>query len=306
MTTMTRKPNYYTYSPKGMHIPCVCINSKAPFLFDIRKVHNDFGESDNALSSFHTHKFFSITLFLKGAGSHIVDNNKYAIEPDTLVLMSPNRSHKHTVSIGLTYYVITFSYNFLNQFDDSLKKYIICNLFGQPKNITLNKIKVDYIVKFKNILDLAMAEIDKYQHDLWQATFIKSIMATFFILLERYFEESSNKEDVTNNTYNEILFNFENMVDKKFRSTHYVCNYAKELNLSVGTLNKYITKNTGMTASDIIDNRIIHEAQKLLTFSKYNITEISLLLGFSEPSNFTKFFKKRIGITPSEFKDSSF
>lgn len=56
------------------------------------------------------------------------------------------------------------------------------------------------------------------------------------------------------------------------------------------------------TPLEIIDGRIVLEAKRLLRYTPMRIKEIATELGFDDPSYFNKFFKKRVGMTPTDFK----
>jgi AraC-like DNA-binding protein len=60
---------------------------------------------------------------------------------------------------------------------------------------------------------------------------------------------------------------------------------------------------SGKTAKDFIQSRIIIEAKRMLYFTELSLKEIGYQLGFSEPANFSAFFKKSTGKSPSLFRN---
>jgi AraC-like DNA-binding protein len=81
-----------------------------------------------------------------------------------------------------------------------------------------------------------------------------------------------------------------------------VAYYASLLNTSPQNLNASCRKNTNLTASEVLAGYIIKEAKRLLFYTSNSISEIAFQLGFSDKSNFSKYFKRYSGVTPSEFK----
>ena len=59
----------------------------------------------------------------------------------------------------------------------------------------------------------------------------------------------------------------------------------------------------GNTPLQIINERIILEAKRMLRYSSLRVKEVSIDLGFEDPSYFNKFFKKITGITPADFRE---
>jgi len=79
--------------------------------------------------------------------------------------------------------------------------------------------------------------------------------------------------------------------------------FAINLNIHTNHLNKVIKTTTGKTTSEFIAQRVLQEAKILLKHTTWSISDISFALGFEEPSHFTNFFKKRIKLTPKQFKN---
>ncbi len=87
---------------------------------------------------------------------------------------------------------------------------------------------------------------------------------------------------------------------QKYSEWHLTTDYATELNVTPDYLNRVIKSLTGKTAKEFIQARIITEAKRLLYFSEMSAKEIGYNLGFSEPANFSAFFKKNTGFSPSK------
>ncbi|MDJ1497205.1 helix-turn-helix transcriptional regulator [Cytophagaceae bacterium DM2B3-1] len=79
--------------------------------------------------------------------------------------------------------------------------------------------------------------------------------------------------------------------------------FAEQLHVHSNHLNKALKEITGKTTSQLISERIATEARALLKHTNWNIAEISWCLGFEDPSNFIKFFKKNTTTTPKHFRD---
>ena len=80
--------------------------------------------------------------------------------------------------------------------------------------------------------------------------------------------------------------------------------YTSLLNISEKQLNKSTTMLIGKTPKQIINDRVILEAKRLLVHGNKSVKEISYKLGYDEPTNFIKYFKKITGNTPTEFRQS--
>ena len=77
---------------------------------------------------------------------------------------------------------------------------------------------------------------------------------------------------------------------------------AEHVNLSAGYLSVLFRRETGTAFSDYVLTRRIETAQNMLRYSDYSSTEISEILAFSSQSYFIRCFRKRVGVTPSEYR----
>jgi AraC-like DNA-binding protein len=79
---------------------------------------------------------------------------------------------------------------------------------------------------------------------------------------------------------------------------------ARRLRVSTSTLARTCKEVLGHSAKEAVDRRVALEAQRLLVHSTSTSVAIGELLGFSEPTNFVKFFRRRTGTTPEAFRQA--
>jgi AraC-like DNA-binding protein len=91
-------------------------------------------------------------------------------------------------------------------------------------------------------------------------------------------------------------------VDVKVRQRPTVQRLAATLGYSTSTLNRACQGVEGRSAKQVIDRRVALEAQRLLVHGREAASEVGASLGFSEPTNFLKFFKRTVGCTPDTFR----
>ncbi len=103
----------------------------------------------------------------------------------------------------------------------------------------------------------------------------------------------------------EILTRFRREIDGGFASTRQVEEYAQRLGCSVRTLTRASLAATGRTAKQLVDDRVSLEAKRLLAESDLSVAEVGSRLGFSEPTNFGRFFTRTVGSSPGQFRAES-
>jgi AraC-like DNA-binding protein len=91
-------------------------------------------------------------------------------------------------------------------------------------------------------------------------------------------------------------------VERSYGQTRRVEDYAARLDCSVRTLTRACLAATGRSAKQVIDDRVTLQAMRLLAASEASIADIGRLLGFSEPTNFGRFFHREVGCSPGDFR----
>ncbi len=100
----------------------------------------------------------------------------------------------------------------------------------------------------------------------------------------------------------QLLRMFRAEVEERFSESRNVSVYARSIGTSTKTLARATTNLTGLAPKEIIDQRVVLEAKRLLGHGSDSIAGIGEALGFSEATNFTKFFARMTGQTPHEFR----
>ena len=101
---------------------------------------------------------------------------------------------------------------------------------------------------------------------------------------------------------NENIMTFDRLLEENFKKHFNAQYYAAKMNISLKSLTRYTKQFYKLPPKEIIDQRRILEIKRLLKGTSLSGREISSLLNFDEATNMFKFFKKRVGMTPNEFR----
>ncbi len=107
---------------------------------------------------------------------------------------------------------------------------------------------------------------------------------------------------IIKDTQLDVIRKYNVLVEQHFRQMHKVKDYASLLAKSPKTLANLFTQYNDQTPLQVIHERIILEAKRLLVSSDKTIDEITFELGFNEAPHFSRFFKKQSGQNPTEFR----
>jgi AraC family transcriptional activator of pobA len=121
------------------------------------------------------------------------------------------------------------------------------------------------------------------------------------ILCTRVYKEQTELTTFDKNQL-DIVREYNYLVESNFKTKHQVADYAEMLNKSPKTLSNLFKKYNEKSPLQIIQDRTILEARRLLRYSDKSIKEIAYEIGYEDIQSFSRFFKKTEGVSPSDFK----
>lgn len=250
----------------------------------------------------HRHKYYEICVFVNGAGMHDIDFASHKIHSNSIHFLSPGQVHLISRENDYLGYLIVFSKDFytLDTFHEDL-------LFKLPyfNNPTLIPILNLNGQDFKEMMELLAAMRKEYL--FWKelsAEILRSYLQIFLVKCNQFYLSYFAEKKKTKDPYFGLVQQFNAMVEKRYFEVHLVKDYADLMGLSPAFLNKHVKKITGLTAGEIILDRLILQAKRYLIYTDLSHKEIAYRLNYDDPSYFSRIFKKKTGLTPSRFRKS--
>ncbi|HLT94932.1 MAG TPA: helix-turn-helix domain-containing protein [Membranihabitans sp.] len=154
---------------------------------------------------------------------------------------------------------------------------------------------------FANIKNELTQSVDKHS---------KRLIASNIELFLNYCERFYDRQFITRETINRgVLEKFEELLNNYFTSEKplsvglpSVAYFAEELHFSPNYFGDLIKKETGKTAQEYIQNKIIDISKNKIYGSSKTISEIAYEMGFKYPQHFSRLFKQRVGHTPTDYR----
>ena len=243
----------------------------------------------------HKHDFYLILLFTKGHGVHYVDFNKYQIKPGTVFMMSPGQIHSWELSDDIDGYVFFHSKTF---YDEGYTNEKITNypFFASIHNMPIVVIKKSNLALIENLFRNILEE---YKQDKpLRFSKLHALVNILYIELTRSYHTVGK---VGNEKYLSAVRKFEGLVDTNFREIKFPAEYASLLNITERHLNRITNRCLNKTPTELISDRVILEAKRMLMHSNHSIAEVAGELGYFDSSYFSKLFKKKTQLTPKQF-----
>jgi len=273
-------------------------------IFTIRKIRDfDDDEIEHNLMP-HLHDFYSIFWVESGEAIHATEFVEYSLKADTILFVPPGLKHRMYIDKSVSGTYILFNEDFIQYNRKNhvpLKEYRLFNNSDFKSLITVAPEKRE---KLNNITGLIFDELqnsDDYSQDI-----VLNLLHLFLLESRRIFDQQNQiPKEAPDTTPDVTIIKFKQLIEENFTKEKNVSPYAEMLKMNPSCLNELTKRTTGITAGELIRNRVIDETKKLLYSSKMSGKEIAYELGFDDPAYFSRFFKKYTGNTLNEFRDNS-
>jgi len=273
-------------------------------IFTIRKIcdFNDEEIEHNLIP--HLHDFYSIFWIESGEAIHATEFVEYSLKADTILFVPPGLKHRMYIdkSVGGTYILFNeefIQYNRTNHVP--LKEYRLFNNSDFKSLITVTPEKHEKLNNITGLIFEELKDTDDYSQDI-----VLNLLHLFLLESRRIFDQQNQApKEESETTPDTTIIKFKQLIEENFAKEKNVSLYAEMLNMNPSCLNEVTKRTTGITAGELIRNRVIDETKKLLYSSSMSGKEIAYELGFDDPAYFSRFFKKYTGTTLKEFRDVS-
>lgn len=271
-----------------------------PVEFEVANVEEKFNAVKTMLNTPHRTNFYHIIWNQVGTPKHLIDFKPVELIPGSLLFLNKDTVQKFDVETYNVGKVILFTDNFYCQTKEDtefIKSTPLFNDLFSVSNICINRFSDS--VTF--IFNMMMLEL-KNDASSYQSAVLRNLLSNLLLISERELQEQGSPL-LKKNPEIKYLLNFKNEIELRYKSLKQVSRIAEHINISTKKLNQLTSKILGKSPKQMIDERVLLEAKRLLVHSAKNVKEIAFELGFDEPTNFIKYFKKHVDSTPVEFRD---
>ena len=260
-------------------------NPKAKF--DLVKLEELFQRTNLSHSpeKLHRVEFYAILFIEAGQSQHTIDFTDYPCGPGTLLTIRKDQLHKFFKNKTIKGTLLQTKKTLL----------LFNDLLGVPK-LQLNKQEQKRIAQ---IIERISNEYFKVSDDYS----LGISRSELHILITQLFRIKAQKKLVNfERKYLAAFVEFQTLVEENVVNTRSVKDYARMLGISTKTLNTITKSIVDKSAKEFVDEICMTQIKRLLINTDLSIKEIAYQSGFEETTNFYKYFKRQIHLTPEQFR----
>ena len=247
---------------------------------------------DDEVREPHRHAYHELIWVREGSGRHLIDGESVEFGPHTLTVIGKGQVHQFERAEGIRGYVVRFDDEWLAGSRRWLFSGQVCTPLTVPE---------DDALRFDALLDLLRVELDRPPGP--ESAELRSHLLTAALLWAQRWREAQLEGGGATSTDVQLHRDFLETLERDFTKSHEARHYAAELGVTTGTLSRTLTRLTGRTTKQLILDRVLMEAGRLLRFSDLSVKEIAARLGFKDQFAFSHAFKRQRGEAPLEFRN---
>lgn len=246
----------------------------------------------------HRLAYHQLVLVEAGAGDFTIDSTRYACRTGSLLWIRPNQVIHFASPVQMEAQLVMFTETFplrlrpqTGMIDDVLR----------PSHLQLSD---DELACFGRVLALMREEFERPDQGLGE-DILKHLLAVALMRIAqmcRSERKDPQHADSPAGENSELFLRFRRELEASYRTTRLVEDYAAALNCTPRTLSRACRIVAGTSTKDLIDARVALEAKRLLVHTDLPVGTIARQLGFTEVTNFGKFFARRVNMTPGAFR----
>lgn len=245
-------------------------------------------------------EFYQFVLVTRGSFRHSVDFISSRTSAHSLLLMHPGQVQRFEPNRAWDGWVIIFRPEAYQ---------LSAHLREQPHMlVSLDELPLQW--------QLASAERDAYAEILRRTAIdtaasdgsalalamLRAQLQALLLRIMRTVTQAASQEVIGTASLQRHFTSFRRAVEQHYREWHQLSQYARLLGMTEKTLGRATLAVAGITAKAYLSQRIALEAKRLLAYADWPVARVAEQLGFDEPTNFVKFFRREAGASPREFR----
>ncbi|HPS61758.1 MAG TPA: helix-turn-helix transcriptional regulator, partial [Bacteroidales bacterium] len=250
--------------------------------------------------------YFSFILTIDGSGVYCLDDNRFPFGSGTFFFTNPGHIKSYELHRSQEAFIITLTENFL-------REYVRSDIYaGFP--FLLAEIAPPVTLSPGDLFDFTTLYRQMTGESGRDSFYKNKILGSLFSVLlfkvkEKFWSDYDPKEE--GNRDSRIVRSFKELLEKEFRKVMtggpdgdrlQAQDFAERLSLHPNYLNAVIKSKTGRTVNEWISRRTLSAAKSLLLGTPCSSKQIAYMLGFSEPTHFSRFFRKHTCLSPGIFR----
>lgn len=253
----------------------------------------------NWIISPHKHDAFIQILFMsEGSAEVILDSARLSATAPCLIIIPAQTVHGFVFSKNVNGPVVTAAQGPL----ESVAALLMPELLPLLRKPALIALEADNVYTQGMMPIFLSIERETQVNAVGQMAAGLSLLTALCVQIARLSNTQASSAPKTSSRKVAQIETFRALVEHNYKKHWPVTHYAQQMGVTAGQLTRLCREELGMSSMDVINARLMHEAQRDLVYTTASIKQLSYSLGFADETYFGRFFRKHAGLSPREFR----
>jgi AraC family transcriptional activator of pobA len=246
----------------------------------------------------HRHDYHELMWLRSGHGEHLLDGRPLAVRPRSLTVIGRGQVHVFTRADDVSGIAVRFGDEAL--LGGAAQRATPGWLLAGRGGLNLEVPESD-VARFEAIVALLEAEIGR-PPDARSAELERHLLSVLLLWVERWHEDTrTERRDADDG---EVLLHrrFAERLEADYAAHHDAAHYAGALGIPAAALSRALGHVTGRSTKELVTDRVMLEAARLLRFTDLTVQEVGHRTGFRDPLYFSRAFKRHHGEAPQAYR----
>jgi AraC family transcriptional activator of pobA len=240
----------------------------------------------------HRHDYHELIWTREGEGEHSIDGRPFAVQPGTVTLIGRGQVHVFERARALSGAVVRFGAELLHDEPGWL--------LGARGARTV-EVPPSEVAALEATIASLFAEsrrpLDTYGLDIQ-----RHLLSVLLLWIERWYDAARTERRDGDDADLQLYRRFDGVLERDFARHHDAVHYADALAVPPAQLSRVLAQVTGRTTKQLVTDRVMLEAARLLRFTDLTVGEIAFRVGFEDQLYFSRAFKRQYGEAPSAYR----
>jgi AraC family transcriptional activator of pobA len=251
------------------------------------------GDDADPVREPHRHDYHELIWVRSGSGVHLIDGEPYDFLPGTVTLIGRGQVHTVQQSEGLDAAVVRFGDELLS----GRMSWLVAGGGGRVVAVP------DGSSAALEAAIGALAGEVRRPPDERTALLEHHLLTVLLLWAERWYDAARTEDRPADDVQVELHRRFLRLLEEDFARHHDAAYYAGRLAVPAAALSRALSDATGRTTKDLVLDRVMLEATRLLRYTERGVGEIAHATGYSDPLYFSRAFKRRLGEPPMAYRE---
>jgi AraC family transcriptional activator of pobA len=246
----------------------------------------------------HRHDYHELLWLRSGHGEHLLDGRPLAVRPHSLTLIGRGQVHVFTRAEDISGVTVRFGDEAL--LGGAAQRATPGWMLAGRGGLTVEVPDGD-IARLESVIAALAAEVER-PPDARTAELERHLLSALLLWVERWHDDTRTERRGADDAELLLHRRFAERLEADFAGHHDAAHYADALGVPAATLSRALSNVTGRSTKELVTDRVMLEATRLLRFTDLTVQEVGHRTGFRDPLYFSRAFKRHHGEAPQTYR----